>query len=35
MNVSRRDQTVTVELSPGTRVSVSWNEIVEVARTHE
>ena len=33
MTISRREQTVTVELSPGNRMVVSWDEIVESART--
>ena len=35
MTISRREQTVTVELSPGNRVVVSWDEIVESARTEK
>ena len=35
MNISRREQTVTVELSPGNRIVVSWDEIVESSRAEK
>ena len=35
MHVSRRDQTVVVELSPGNRITASWDEIVEAAKSDE
>lgn len=35
MNISRREQTVTVELSPGNRIVVSWDEIVESYRAEK
>lgn len=35
MNISRREQTVTVELSPGNRIVVSWDEIVEASRAEK
>lgn len=35
MNISRREQTVTVELSPGNRTVVSWDEIVESSRAEK
>ncbi|MCH3950744.1 MAG: stage 0 sporulation family protein [Acidaminococcus sp.] len=35
MQISRRDQTVMVELSPGNRISVSWDEIVEASKTED
>ena len=35
MTISRREQTVTVELSPGNRVVVSWDEIVESSRAEK
>mgnify|MGYP005919029319 FL=1 len=35
MNISRREQTVTVELSPGNRIVVSWDEIMESSRAEK
>ena len=35
MNISRREQTVTVELSPGNRIVVSWDESVESSRAEK
>ena len=35
MHVSRRDQTVVVELSPGNRITASWDEIVEAAKSDD
>ena len=35
MNISRREQTVTVELSPVNRIVVSWDEIVESSRAEK
>lgn len=35
MSISRRDQTVVVELSPGNRISVAWEEIVEASKAEE
>lgn len=35
MHISRREQTVTVELSPGNRIEVAWDEIVESSRAED
>lgn len=35
MNISRREQTVTVEISAGHRVTVNWDEIVESTRVEK
>ena len=35
MSVSRGDQTVSVELSPGNRISVGWDEVVESSKVEE
>lgn len=35
MAISRSDQTVSVELSPGNRISVGWDEIVEASKVEE
>ena len=35
MSISRRDQTVVVELSPGNRISVAWEEIVEASKAED
>ncbi len=35
MSVSRGDQTVSVELSPGNRITVGWDEIVEASKVEE
>ena len=35
MNISRREQTVTGALSPGNRIVVSWDEIVESSRAEK
>jgi cell fate regulator YaaT (PSP1 superfamily) len=32
MHVSRREQTVTVEISPGNRLTMAWDEIVEASK---
>ena len=35
MSISRSDQTVSVELSPGNRITVAWDEIVEASKVEE
>ena len=35
MAISRSDQTVSVELSPGNRINVGWDEIVEASKVEE
>ena len=35
MSVSRGDQTVSVELSPGNRISVGWDEVVDASKVEE
>jgi cell fate regulator YaaT (PSP1 superfamily) len=35
MHISRSDQTVSVELSPGNRITVGWDEIVESSKVEE
>ncbi len=35
MSISRREQTVTVEVSPGNRVTVAWDEVMESAKVEK